>query len=102
MAKPTWVLAALASSMVLIACGPVFAQTPAASGLPHLIRFSGTAKDATGQPVTRISGFTLSLYAEQTGGTAVWSEQQNVTPDRVGRYTVLLGASRSEGLPTEL
>ena len=32
----------------------------------------------------------------------LWMETQNVTPDKDGRYAVMLGASTSAGLPTDL
>ena len=78
------------------------AQTPAGSALPRLVRFSGTAKDAGGNPVTGVTGITFALYAEQTGGAPLWSETQNVQAGAGGHYTVLLGAAKSEGLPADL
>jgi hypothetical protein len=47
-------------------------------------------------------GVTFLLYREAQGGTPLWMETQNVTPERNGRYTVMLGASKPEGLPAEL
>jgi len=44
----------------------------------------------------------FSLYAEQQGGSALWTELQNVTLDANGQYTVLLGSQHSEGVPAEL
>jgi len=44
----------------------------------------------------------FSLYALQEGGAPLWSEQQNLTLDAQGRYTVLLGAGSPEGLPLDL
>jgi hypothetical protein len=76
--------------------------TPVGSALPRLVRFSGTAKDAGGNPVTGVTGITFALYAEQTGGAPLWSETQNVPAGPGGHYTVLLGAAKSEGLPADL
>ena len=60
-------------------CGGAQAQTmPAGSALPRLVRFSGTAKDTGGNPVTGVTGITFALYAEQTGGAPLWSETQSV------------------------
>jgi hypothetical protein len=70
--------------------------------LPRLMRFSGTAKDAAGNPVTGVAGITFALYAEQTGGAPLWTETQNVPAGPGGHYTVLLGAAKSEGLPADL
>jgi hypothetical protein len=79
------------------------AQTvPNASALPRLVGISGFAKDTSGNPVAGAAGITFSLYAEQSGGTPLWSETQNVWPDPAGHYTALLGATKSEGLPAAL
>jgi hypothetical protein len=52
--------------------------------------------------MTGATGITFALYAEQTGGAPLWSETQNVQAGPDGRYTVLLGAAKSEGLPADL
>jgi hypothetical protein len=51
---------------------------------------------------TGVVGVTFAIYKEQEGGAALWLETQNVGLDEQGRYTVLLGATKSEGLPLEL
>ena len=83
---------------------PIFGQTvPAGSaGVPSMIKFSGAVKDDTGKPRTGIVGITFALYKDQQGGAPLWLETQNVQLDNSGRYTVFLGASKSEGLPQEL
>jgi hypothetical protein len=81
-----------------------FAQTPAqtASTLPHVVRFGGTVKDLNGSPLSGMVGITFALYSEQTNGTPLWLETQNVTLDGAGRYIVLLGSTTSEGLPESI
>jgi hypothetical protein len=81
-----------------------FAQTstPTASALPRLVRFGGTAKDLNGSPMTGVVGITFALYSEQSGGVPLWLETQNATADSTGHYTVLLGSTKPEGLPSEL
>ena len=81
-----------------------FAQTPTstASTLPLLVRFGGTVKDLNDNPLTGVLGITFALYAEQTGGAALWLETQNVTADANGHYAVLLGSTKPDGLPAEL
>jgi trimeric autotransporter adhesin len=74
----------------------------APSSPPRLIRFSGAAKDINGKALTGVVGITFALYAEQTGGAALWLETQNVEADASGNYSVLLGATKPDGLPTEL
>ena len=75
---------------------------PAATTRQHLIKFNGEVRDALGQPRTGVVGITFALYAEQEGGAPLWLETQNVQLDAQGRYTVLLGATQSEGLPLDL
>src|SRR5271170_4746969 len=81
-----------------------FAQTSAqtVSALPRLVRFGGTIKDLNGSPLTGIVGITFAFYSEKTGGAPLWLETQNATADSNGHYTVLLGATKPEGLPAEL
>ncbi len=43
-----------------------------------------------------------TLYQEQQGGAPLWLETQNVQPDKTGHYTVLLGSTTSQGLPTSI
>src|SRR6266446_4568110 len=81
-------------------------QTPGelvpALPVPRLVKFAGTMKDELGKPRTGVVGVTFAIYKEQEGGAALWLETQNVELDEQGRYTVLLGSTKSEGLPLEL
>src|SRR5271154_6784945 len=77
-------------------------STQTASALPRLVRFGGALKDLNGSPLTGIVGITFAFYSEKTGGAPLWLETQNATADSNGHYTVLLGATKPEGLPTEL
>jgi|HubBroStandDraft_6_1064221.scaffolds.fasta_scaffold00047_8 hypothetical protein len=103
------VLLAACLSMTLLPASPAFAQTaPAAvvsntaSTLPHFVRFNGTAKDLNGSPLTGVVGITFALYAEQDGGAPLWLETQNAQADSKGHYSVVLGATKPDGLPAEL
>jgi len=70
------------------------------SVVPNLVKFSGTAKDSSGQPLAGVVGITFALYAEQSGGAALWMETQNVKADAAGHYNVSLGEDKS--LPADL
>jgi hypothetical protein len=72
-------------------------STSAQAVVPRLIRFSGTLKDATGTV-----GITFSLHKNQQDSAALWIETQNVQLDASGKYTVLLGVTKAEGIPAEL
>ena len=70
--------------------------------VPRLVKFAGAFKDELGKARTGVVGVTFAIYKEQEGGAALWIETQNIELDEQGRYTVLLGATKSEGLPLEL
>ncbi len=44
----------------------------------------------------------FAIYAESTGGVALWSELQTVNVGADGRYSVLLGATSHEGIPATI
>jgi hypothetical protein len=70
--------------------------------VPRLIKFAGLFKDEQGKPRTGVVGVSFAVYKEQEGGAALWLETQNVEMDEQGHYTVLLGTTKSEGVPLEL
>src|SRR5712691_6714872 len=82
------------------------AQTPSevvpTLAVPRLIKLAGSLKDAQGKPLSNTVGVTFAIYKEQEGGAPLWLETQNVPLDEQGHYSVLLGATKSEGLPLEL
>src|SRR5271169_1612627 len=80
----------------------VSAPPIAAAQVPRLVRFTGTLLDDSGKPHTGIAGVTFLFYRDQNGGAPLWMETQNVSLDSNGHYTVLLGSSKPDGLPTEL
>jgi len=91
---------AVAQDTASTAIGP--STSASSSSVPRLVRFSGTAKDLDGKPLTGIVGITFLLYADQQGGSPLWLETQNVQPDSSGRYSVQLGATKPDGLPSDL
>src|SRR5215469_14936610 len=78
---------------------PVAATTTSNSVVPTVSKYTGTLKDLSGKPVTTPASITFSIYKDADGGDPLWSETQNVEPDRSGQYTVTLGSTSSEGLP---
>ena len=77
---------------------------PAAAGavVPPLVKFSGVLTDAGSKPITGTVGVTFSLYKESQGGAALWVETQNVTADKAGHYSAMLGSSTSQGMPSDV
>src|SRR6516165_3153066 len=78
------------------------ASAAANAVVPQVIKFGGVLYDVNNKPVSGTLGVTFSLYKESQGGAALWFETQNVTPDKTGHYTVILGSTTSQGLPTEV
>ena len=70
--------------------------------VPPLIRLSGTLNLPSAASPSNVVNVTFALYKEETGGTSLWQETQNVEVDAAGHYAVLLGTTQSEGLPIEL
>jgi hypothetical protein len=70
--------------------------------VPHLVRFGGVLTDLAGKPLTGTVGVTFALYSDQQAGVPLWLEMQNVVPDLTGHYSVQLGSTKPDGIPTEL
>ena len=70
--------------------------------VPQLVKFTGAVKDDRGHIKTGMVGMTFALYKEQDGGMPLWLETQNVEADSEGNYSVLLGSTKTEGLPADL
>ncbi len=76
-------------------------DTPQTS-VPRLVQFNGTLKDSAARPIAGVASVTFAIYAEQDGGSALWSETQNVIADANGHFATLLGGATPNGMPAEL
>src|SRR6187200_2317304 len=74
-------------------------QTVTSESVPRLISISGVFHPADGQPAGAVETVTLSIYAEEKGGAPLWQETQSIAIDAQGHYSLLLGATRPEGIP---
>src|SRR3954470_20654401 len=72
------------------------------TSVPRLINITGVFRPADGQPPATVESVTLSIYPDQEGGVPLWQETQTVTLDDRGRYSLLLGAAQTGGIPPEL
>src|SRR5579859_1081997 len=81
------------------AAGP---QANSQAIVPRLIKFSGVLRDILGHPMTGPLDVTFALYDKEAGGDPLWYETQTVQADQLGRYTALVGAMHTDGLPVEL
>lgn len=71
----------LSVCLLLICCAlPLVAQSAASadSVVPGMVKFTGALNDSNGKPLTGTVGVTFLLYNEQSGGTPLWMETQNV------------------------
>lgn len=77
-------------------------QQASPSAVPRRVRISGAVTNADGTPRTGVVGVLFSVYPAQSGGTALWTEIQNVRPDANGQFSVVLGSEHPDGVPAEL
>ena len=74
----------------------------AATAVPPMIPYSGTALDTRGNALTGEDVVTFLIYKSEQGGEPLFAETQTVIRDRSGQYKVQLGASLSNGIPIDL
>lgn len=72
------------------------------ASVPRLIRITGRLSPADGRKLAQVETVTLRLYAQESSDTVLWEETQHVMPDAEGRYAVLLGSTRPDGMPLEV
>jgi trimeric autotransporter adhesin len=78
-------------------------SSAASSQVPPLIQFSNVATDEAGNTLSGVVSITFSLYAAQQGGAPLWTEtQKNIQLDATGHYSVQLGITQPNGVPTTL
>ncbi|MFZ0761871.1 MAG: tail fiber domain-containing protein, partial [Candidatus Sulfotelmatobacter sp.] len=71
--------------------------------VPPLIQFFSVAADEDGNTLSGVVSITFSLYGGQQGGEPLWTEtQNNVQLDSTGHYSVQLGITKQNGVPTTL
>ncbi len=92
-----WLLFLICSAVSL--CAQQAASAAANAVVPPVVKFSGVLTDVSSKALTGTVGVTFSLYKESEGGAPIWLETQNVTPDKTGHYSVMLGSASAQGLP---
>jgi hypothetical protein len=89
--------------LVLISCYvlPLVAQNAASADnvVPNVVKFAGRVSDGNGNSLSGSVGVTFFLYREPSGGAPLWMESQNVLADKNGSYSVVLGATKNQGIP---
>ena len=72
------------------------------TAVPRLVRISSVYHAENGSAPAATQTATIAIFAAEIGGTPLWQETQNVSADADGHYSLLIGSSRTEGLPVEL
>jgi hypothetical protein len=89
------------SLLALVLTSAMWAQNSTTSkDVPRVVHYSGTISSPDSS--NRAVGVTFAFYGEQTGGSPLWLETQNVFTDSQGNFSVLLGSASKEGIPTDL
>jgi hypothetical protein len=89
-------------SLVLSLAAQSASSGSASSQVPPLIQFSSVAADEGGNTLSGAVSITFSLFNNQRGGEPLWTERQNVQLDPTGHYSVQLGITKPNGVPTTL
>jgi hypothetical protein len=100
-AQQTHAQTGLAGSDTIVNLGSA-APTVGVGAVPRFIRFSGAMRDPNGDPLRGVVDIELGIYRDREGGDAVWLETQNVELDDQGRYAVLIGATKKEGISPDM
>lgn len=98
-ARVSIALVCLFSATMVHAQSPQSSVTPA---VPRVMHVTGVFQPANGQPAHSVETVTVAIYEQEQGGTPLWEETQQVVVDSNGRYSILLGAARPDGLPLDL
>jgi len=91
----------LSVCVVALSAAPARGQSPTLTSVP-LVLVTSSFHPADGQPPAPVETMTLSIYREKTGGVPLWHERQMVAVNPDGRFTLLIGSTRPEGLPLDL
>jgi hypothetical protein len=72
---------------------------PGQAAIPRTLNFQGYLTNAGGSPINGTVAMAFSIYVQETGGTALWTETHPDVQVTGGIYQVLLGEGTPLGLP---
>jgi len=81
----------LAAALLLPALA--LAQTQSQTSF-QTIGYQGQLKKSTGEPERVTTTITFRIYKEAHGGTELWSEEHDITPNAGGFYAIFLGSQK--------
>jgi len=70
--------------------------------VPRVVWFSGAFRPVDRRPIAPVESVTFTVYHDQSDGSPLWQETQNVAVNTDGSYNVLLGSMTADGLPLDL
>ncbi len=94
------VFAKLGLAALFVAGAATFAGEGVAT-VPAGLTQQGRLLDKSGKPVVGPISFTFSIYADETEGEALWSEEQEITLDQ-GYFSARLGDDTKNAFPADL
>jgi hypothetical protein len=60
--------------------------------IPELVNYQGLLSDSAGTPINGSVSMVFSIYADSSGGNAIWTETHNSIAVVEGKFSVLLGS----------
>ena len=96
----------MAALLALASPGYLQAQSSPSGAIsisvPRLVTVSGEYRPKDGGSAVPLETVTLRIYSEQSGGVPLWQETQTVAVDPYGFYTMVLGATQKDGIPSHV
>jgi hypothetical protein len=89
-------------ALAVVVSSPRGLLAQAVQSPPRLISVSGVFQPADGKAPASVEEVTISIYADESGGTALYQETQSIEVDSSGRYALLMGATEARGVPLDL
>ena len=81
-----------AQSLILAVTLLITFSVTAVFGQSPMINYQGKVTDSSGNPVNGTVSIHFSIYSQETGGTALWTETQSSVVVENGIFNVLLGS----------
>ena len=90
-------------TLIAIIFGLISFQS-ANADIPEIISYQGILSDSTGSPLTGDYNITVSIYDQESGGVALWSETHANVVVSDGKFNIMMGsvASLSDSLDFEV
>jgi hypothetical protein len=87
------------NTFLALTAAAMLAATVPAHAVPEVLQYQGRLTDAAGEPLNDPVRVTFSLYVEDDGGTALWTQTHDDLPLDNGRFSVLLGGDDAPFTP---